>query len=116
MISKLDDYPIHQITESVVSTASSDRFTYDRFWYNGHAKDGSFYFGIGLCRYPNLGILDCALSLAIDGHQYAFHGSRRSPREPAETVVGPFDLQILEPMGQPMVPEALEDLAEHQLV
>jgi hypothetical protein len=100
MISKLDDYPIHQITESVVSTASSDRFTYDRFWYNGHAKDGSFYFGIGLCRYPNLGILDCALSLAIDGHQYAFHGSRRAPQEPAETVIGPFDLQILEPMGR----------------
>jgi len=100
MISKMDDYPIHQITEPVANTASSDRFTYDRYWYNGHAKDGSFYFGIGMGRYPNLGILDCGFSLAIDGHQYAFHGSRRAPREPTETTVGPFDLQILEPMGR----------------
>lgn len=100
MISKLDDYPIHQICQPVAHTASSDRFTYDRFWYNGHAKDGEFYFGIGMCRYPNLGILDCGFSVAIDGYQYAFHGSRRAPQEPTETIVGPFDLQILEPMGR----------------
>ncbi len=100
MISKLDDYPIHQITQPVAYTASSDRFTYDRFWYNGFARDGSFYFAIAMCRYPNLGILDCGFSLVIDGHQYAFHGSRRAPQEPTETVVGPFELKILEPMGR----------------
>ncbi len=53
MISKLDDYPIHQTSGSVAYTATSDRFAYDRYWYNGHAKDGAFYFGIGMCRYPN---------------------------------------------------------------
>lgn len=100
MLSKFDDYPIHQTAQPLFHTASSDRFTYDRYWYNGHAKDGAFYFGIALCRYPNLGILDCGFSLVIDGRQYAFHGSRRAPAEPTETVVGPFDLQILEPMGR----------------
>jgi len=100
MITKFDDYPIHQTAEPIAHTATSDRFTYDRFWYNGHAKDGEFYFGVGLCRYPNLGIQDCSLSLAIDGKQYAFHGSRRAPTEPTDLVVGPFDLQILEPMGR----------------
>jgi hypothetical protein len=79
MLSKLDDYPIHQTAEPILHTASSDRFHYDRFWYNAHARDGSFYFGVGMCRYPNLGILDCSLSLAIDGQQYAFHGSCRAP-------------------------------------
>jgi hypothetical protein len=100
MLSKFDDYPIHQTAEPVFHTASSDRFFYDRYWYNGHAQDGSFYFGVGMCRYANLGILDCSLSLAIDGHQYAFHGSRRAPQEPTDTSVGPFALQILEPMGR----------------
>ncbi len=100
MLSKFDDYAIHQTSQPIVHTASSDRFTYDRYWYNGHAKDGSFYFGVALCRYPNLGIMDCSLSLAIDGHQYAFHGSRRAPQEPTDTTVGPFALQILEPMGR----------------
>ena len=85
MLSKFDDYPIHQTAEPVFHMATSDRNTYDRFWYNGHARDGSFYFGVALCRYPNLGILDCSLSLAIGGRQYAFHGSRRAPLEPPLT-------------------------------
>ena len=100
MLSKFDDYPVHQTAEPLAHTATSDRCHYDRYWYNGHARDGSFYFGVGLCRYPNLGIMDCSLSLAVDGRQYAFHGSRRAPEEPTDMTVGPFALQILEPMGR----------------
>jgi hypothetical protein len=103
MLSKFDDYPIHQTSKPLFHTASSDRFTYDRYWYNGHAGDGSFYFGVGMARYPNLGILDCGFSLVIDGRQYAFHGSRRAPTEPTDTSVGPFELKILEPMGRHQV-------------
>ncbi|WP_116364548.1 hypothetical protein [Parahaliea mediterranea] len=100
MLSRLDDYPIHQTAEPIALTASSDRCAYDRYWYNGHDRDGGFYFGVVLCRYPNLGIMDCSLSVAVDGQQYAFHGSRRAPVEPTETEVGPFKLEILEPMGR----------------
>lgn len=100
MLTRFDDYPIHQTAEPVAHTASSDRCTYDRFWYNGHDRDGAFYFGLALCRYPNLGIMDCAFSLAVGSKQYAFHGSRRAPSEPTETVVGPFSIDILEPMGR----------------
>lgn len=100
MLSRFDDYPIHQTAEPVFHTASSDHNTYDRFWYNGHSTDGSFYFGVALCRYPNLGILDGSLSLAVDGRQYAFHASRRAPLEPTELTVGPFALHIVEPMGR----------------
>jgi len=100
VLSKFDDYPIHQTAEPVFHAATSDRNTYDRFWYNGHARDGSFYFGVALCRYPNLGILDCSLSLATGGRQYAFHGSRRAPLEPTDMTVGPFALHIIEPMGR----------------
>ena len=92
MLSKFDDYPIHQTAEPVFHTASSDRFVYDRYWYNAHARDGSFYFGVALCRYANLGILDGGLSLAIDGRQYAFHASRRAPDEPTDLSIGPFQL------------------------
>lgn len=109
MLSRFDDYPIHQTAEPLAQTASSDRFTYDRYWYNAHDRDGGFYFGIGLCRYPNLGIMDCSLSLAVDGRQYAFHGSRRAPQEPTETEVGPFRLEILEPMGRHRVTIADND-------
>ncbi len=100
MLSKFDDYPIHQTSEPIAHTASSDRCVYDRYWYNGHARDGEYYFGIGMCRYANLGILDCSFSLVVGDTQYAFHGSRRAPEEPSCLQVGPFDLQILEPMGR----------------
>jgi hypothetical protein len=42
--------------------------------------------------------MDCGLSLVIDGVQYAFHASRRAPREPSVIEVGPFRIEILEPM------------------
>ncbi len=117
MISKLDDYPIHQTAEPIALTTSSDRFTYDRFWYNGHDKAGDFYFGIGLCRYPNLGIVDCGFSVVVDGKQYAFHGSRRASAEPSDLDVGPFKLAILEPMGRHrLVIEANETGIECDLV
>ncbi len=109
MLSRFDDYPIHQTAEPIALTASSDRCTYDRYWYNAHDREGAFYFGVGLCRYPNLGIMDCSLSLALDGKQYAFHGSRRAPAEPTDTSVGPFILRILEPMGRHQLTIAAND-------
>jgi hypothetical protein len=79
MLSKLDDYPIHQTPEPLAHHVSSDRNAYDRYWFNGYSDNGSFYFGIGAAIYPNLGIMDCGFSIARNGVQYAFHGSRRAP-------------------------------------
>ncbi|MFV8817896.1 hypothetical protein [Haliea sp. E17] len=103
MITQFDDYPIHQTPEPLAATATSDRFTYDRYWYNGYSGDGSVFFGVALGRYPNLGIMDGAFSVVVDGRQYAFHASRRAPDEPTETIIGPFELTILEPMGRHQV-------------
>ena len=75
MLTVLDDYPIHQTPEPLAHVSTSDHNFYDRYWYNAHDRDGLFYFGVGACRYANLGIFDCSLSLAIDGEQHAFHGS-----------------------------------------
>lgn len=98
MLSKLDDYPIHQTSEPIAHTATSDRHHYDRYWFNGYADDAEFYFGIGAALYPNLGVMDCGFSIVRDGEQHAFHASRRAPREPTDVNVGPFQLEILEPM------------------
>ena len=98
MLSKLDDYPVHQTSEPLAHPATSDRNVYDRYWFNGYQDDGAFYFGIGAALYPNLGIMDCGLSLVIDGEQHAFHGSRRAPVEPTDISVGPFAIDIQEPM------------------
>jgi len=98
MLTKLDDYPIHQTPEPLAIPATSDRHAYDRYWFNGYQDDGEFYFGIGAAVYPNLGILDCGLSIVHDGEQHSFHGSRRAPEERSLVEVGPFKIEIIEPM------------------
>jgi len=98
MLSKFDDYPIHQTPEPIAVTASTDRNAYDRYWFNGYTDDGEFYFGVGAALYPNLGIMDCGFSIVRDGEQHAFHASRRAPREPSQVQVGPFRIEIIEPL------------------
>ena len=98
VLSKFDDYPIHQTSQPIAQPATGDRNAYDRYWFNGFQDDGEFYFGIGAALYPNLGILDCGLSIVRDGEQHAFHASRRAPVEPTDLQIGPFAIEVLEPM------------------
>lgn len=98
MLSRFDDYPIHQTPAPVAVPATGDRNAYDRYWFNGFQDDGEFYFGVGAARYPNLGIMDCGLSIVRDGEQHAFHASRRAPAEPTDVEIGPFRIEVLEPM------------------
>jgi hypothetical protein len=98
MLSRHDDYPVHQTPEPIAQPASSDRNVYDRYWLNGYAGDGEFYFAMGLAVYPNRRIMDCAFSIVCGGEQHAFFASRRAPSDPSETRVGPFRIEIVEPM------------------
>jgi hypothetical protein len=98
MLTKFDDYAIHQTPEPIAHPASSDRNVYDRYWFNGFQNDGEFYFAVGMGLYPNRGIIDCGFSVVRDGEQHAFHASKRATGEPADTTVGPFRIEVLEPM------------------
>ncbi len=98
MLSLFDDYPIHQTPDPITTPSTSDRDFYERYWFNGYAKAGDLYLGVGVGRYPHLGITDAAISVVHEGVQYAFHVSSRAPIEPTDTTVGPFGLEIVEPM------------------
>jgi hypothetical protein len=104
MLNRLDDFPIHQTPEPIAHPATSDRNVYDRTWFNGYAPDGSYYFGIGMAIYPHRGILDCAFSVVRPGGlQHCFYGSRRAPAERTEMAVGPFRIEVIEPMRRTRV-------------
>ena len=104
MLNKLDDFPIHQTPEPIAHPATSDRNVYDRTWYNGYAPDGSYYFGIGMAVYPYRGVMDCAFSVVQpDMRQHCFYGSRRAPVERTEMDVGPFRMEVIEPMRRTRV-------------
>ncbi|HCV34314.1 MAG TPA: hypothetical protein DGF10_06570 [Acidimicrobiaceae bacterium] len=98
VLSSFDDYPIHQTPDPIATPASSDKDVYERYWFNGYSTAGDLYFGIGTALYPHLGIRDCGLSLVADGVQHSFHASCRAAGDPADQRVGPFHLEVLEPM------------------
>jgi hypothetical protein len=103
MLTRFDDYPIHQTPEPIAHPATSDRNAYDRYFFNGYPRDGSFYFGAAMGLYPHRGILDGSFSVVRDGVQHSFHGSRRAPTEPTDTSVGPMRVEVLEPMRRSRV-------------
>ncbi len=96
MLSKLDDYPIHQTPEPLVRPATSDSNAYDRYWFGAVHRDGDFILEAAFGRYPNLGVMDASVSIVRDGTQRSFHASRLAPREPTETAVGPLTLEVVE--------------------
>jgi hypothetical protein len=98
MLSRFDDYPLHQTPEPIAHPASSDRNVYDRYWFNGYAGDGEFYFGVAMGLYRNRDVMDCGFSIVREGEQHSFHASRRAPSEPTDTTVGPFRIEVVEPM------------------
>ena len=78
MLTRFDDYPIHQTPEPLAYPASSDRNVYGRYWFNGFSQGGELYFGIAFAVYPNRDVMDCALSIVhADGTQDCFRASRR---------------------------------------
>ena len=53
MLTRFDDYCVHQTTEPLAQPATSDRNFYDRYWFNGFDQKGAFIFEAGLGIYPN---------------------------------------------------------------
>jgi hypothetical protein len=98
MISKFDDYAVHQNFSPVNEPGPSDRNFYDRYWFNGFETEGGFTFEVGLGIYPNRFVQDGHFGVVIDGVQHCFHGSRRAPKERTDTSVGPLRVEIIEPL------------------
>jgi len=98
MLTKADDYPIHQTPEPIAYTGTSDRNFYDRYFFNGYARDGSIYFAAALGSYPNRQVLDAAFSVVHRGRQYVVRASRLAAPERLDTTVGPISVEVLEPL------------------
>ena len=96
MLSKFDDYPIHQTSLPLAHTVSNDPNHYDRFWCNGYSQD--WYFAAGLAVYPNRGIIDAAFAVVHEGVQRSVFASGRMPLDRRETRIGPLSIEIVEPL------------------
>lgn len=102
MLTKADDYPIHQ--DSVpVAYATTDRNFYDRYFFNGYPQDaaevgGDGHFGVAFGVYPGLNIMDASISVIVDGVQRNLHASKIMHMERLDTGVGPIRVEVVEPL------------------
>ena len=96
MLSPLDDYPVHQIPDTLNHVATSDRNFYDRYYFNCHARDGSVFFVLSLAAYPNLGLMDAFTTVVLDKKQHIVRASRELDGDRHHTVVGPLAVEVVE--------------------
>ena len=97
MITKADDYPIHQLPHPV-SEVGTERNFYDRYFFNGYSKENNVYFAAVLCLYPNLNIMDASFTLVDDGIQHNIRSSRILGLERLDTRVGPIEVKVVKPL------------------
>ncbi len=104
VLSSFDDFPIHQTSRPVAETASTDLNHYDRYFFNGYARNGDIFFGAAMGLYPNRHVADAAFSVVVGGgtetaRQMSVHASRRAPVDRAEAnEVGPIRVEVVEPL------------------
>ncbi|MBI1817870.1 MAG: hypothetical protein HYR72_23075 [Deltaproteobacteria bacterium] len=98
MLTRADDYLIHQTPEPIAYVGTSDRNFYDRFFFNGYARDGSVYFAAAMGVYPNRQVIDAAFNVVHRGRQYVVRASGRAPADRMQTAVGPIAVEVVEPL------------------
>jgi hypothetical protein len=97
MLSKADDFPIHQ-TPDPIAYSGTDRNFYDRYFFNGYAPDGSEFFAVAFGIYPHLNVADAHFSVSRDGVQHCIHASKILYMERFDLTVGPIRIEVLEPL------------------
>lgn len=99
VLSRGDDYPIHQTSEPI-AYSGTDRNFYDRYFFNGYAPDGSGFFAVAFGVYPHLDVADAHISVIRDGVQFNLHASCELGMERMALEVGPIRIEVLEPLRQ----------------
>jgi hypothetical protein len=97
MLTKADDFPVHQLPEPI-ATSGTDRNFYDRYFFNGYTMDGRVFFAVALGVYPHLNVMDAAFSVIVDGIQHNLRASRLLRSERLDTQVGPIAVSVIEPL------------------
>ncbi|WP_374471804.1 hypothetical protein [Phenylobacterium sp.] len=110
MLTRGDDYPIHQTPEPI-AYAGSDRNFYDRYFFNAYSPDGRDFVAVAFGVYPALNVADAHVSVIRGGTQHCLHASRVLGLERMDLTVGPIAIEVLEPLQKLRVAVSGEGLA-----
>lgn len=97
-ISAMDEFLSHQTAETFDRVFTSDRNFYDRYYFNLHPKSGDLFVVFSMGQYPNLGTTDAFVCIVYKGKQTVVRCSRELGNNRMDTQVGPFRVDIVEPM------------------
>jgi hypothetical protein len=99
MLTKGDDFPLHQTPEPI-AYSGTDRNFYDRYFFNGYAPDGSDFFAAAFGVYPHLNVADAHFCFIRNGVQHSLHASRELAMERLDLTCGPIAIRVEEPLRQ----------------
>jgi len=97
MLSKMDDYPLHQVSEVIRHAGPSDRNFYDRYYFNLHGSSDELFMVMGMGQYPNLAVQD-AFAVVRRGDAHTVVRASRELGDRMDTSVGPFRIEVKEPL------------------
>ncbi|WP_320838601.1 hypothetical protein [Zhongshania sp.] len=97
MITKGDDYPLHQTAEPI-AYSGTDRNFYDRYFFNGYSNTGDVFFALGFGIYPHLNIKDSSFCVVLDGVQHNLRASTVLDMERLDLNVGPISIDVVKPL------------------
>ena len=97
MLTKADDFPIHQRPDPIARPGTDKNF-YDRYFFNGYAREGRHYFALAFGVYPNRNVMDASFSVIHEGVQHNLRATRHLGGERMDIQVGPIAIEVLEPL------------------
>ena len=95
MLSKMDDYPLHQISDVMRVTQNSDRNFYDRYYFNLINPEEELFIVFGLGQYPNLATQDAFVLVRHKDKHHVLRASRELG-DRSDISVGPMRIEVLE--------------------
>jgi hypothetical protein len=97
MLSKYDEYPVHQAPRPFAHIPSTD-FSWDEGYYFGaFSADDQIYLLTGMRVNPNADMIGGYAIINVAGRQYSVRFSR-CWRQQIDTVIGPLHYEFIEPM------------------
>jgi hypothetical protein len=106
MLSPLDDYPVHQISEPMRHVGTSDRNFYDRYYFNihgtgeVHGTDDELFAVIGVGQYPNLSVADAFVSVLWGEDHRVIRASKTLGADRMDASVGPIRIEVIKGLEQ----------------
>ncbi len=97
MITPLDESPWHQLPTTFDHVGPSDPRFFDRVWFaaTDPSGNGTLQFTLGV--YQNMNVVDGGFVVIAGGRQHNVRASRQL-RPRYETVCGPLQIQVVEPL------------------